>query len=105
MLPLPEPEEVIRRGRNAKALLNSQEFIDTVNGLTNMHLAALCACKPGEASRDAREHHHLMQFALTEIVAELQGYADTGQAMEDAIENDLDSDNPNKEPQPYANER
>jgi hypothetical protein len=40
--------------------------------MTQQHLAQLVACPPGEKHRDAREHAHLLQFALTEIVSTLR---------------------------------
>lgn len=69
------PEDVVavvERGERAGSLLRNGDFLGVVDDLSNYHLAALVAAPPGEAAREARDHHHLMHHALTQIVAELR---------------------------------
>jgi hypothetical protein len=68
----PDIELALERGEAAAALLRSACFISVVDDLSNYHLAALCASPPGDASRDARDFHHLLHHALTLIVDELR---------------------------------
>lgn len=67
----PDPAPVIERGRQAKAVLENGDFLAVVDDLSNYHLAAMVAAPPGNAHRDARDHHHLIHHALSQIVAEL----------------------------------
>ena len=83
---VPEVEALISRGNAAKALLDNPDFHAVVNDLTNFHLSAMVASPPGEKGKDARDYHHLLQHALTEIVNTLKGYADTGENMLRAVE-------------------
>lgn len=76
---------VIERGQRAADLLSHESFTWIVDDQTQFHLAALVASPPGASGLEAREHHHLQQHALTELVATLQGYAQAGQEMERVI--------------------
>ena len=89
---LDQAELVIERGRNATDLLSNPSFSWIVDDLTNQHLQQMVAAPPGERGREAREEAALMQHALTEIVSLLQGYAQTGAAMQSAIDDMRDDD-------------
>jgi hypothetical protein len=84
------PDELIalmERGAAMKAVLDSPAFHETVDYLTEYHKAAVFACRPGyQADADALHHHHLMQFALTEIVAQLQQWMVAGEQAAQAHE-------------------
>jgi uridylate kinase len=69
----------VERGAAMQACLDSPAFKEAVDHLTNYHVAAMVACRPGyTADADALAHHHLMQHALTEIVATMQQWASVG---------------------------
>jgi len=76
---------LIERGAAAEALMQSAAFMSVVDDLTNYHLSQLVASPPGEPGRDAREHAHLMQYALTEICAEIQSRAEAGKQMQERL--------------------
>jgi len=82
---------LIERGAAAKRLLDDPTFCAVVDDLTNYNLSALCAAKPGDAGREAREYHHLLQYALTEICRELQMRHSAGEQMADALHNHEDT--------------
>jgi hypothetical protein len=82
---LPDPEVVLEMGRCASELLDSEPFTTTVNDLSNYHLAAIVAAKPGEAGREARDHHHLLHYALGQIVGELQARVAAANEMQEII--------------------
>lgn len=82
---------MIERGAAAKRLLEDTTFCSVVDDLTNYNLSALCASKPGDAGREAREYHHLLQYALTEICRELQTRQAAGEQMQDALDNHEDT--------------
>lgn len=83
-LDMDQTQQVIERGQRAADLLGHPSFTWIVDDLTNMHLAGLCAAKPGET--DAINYHHTMQHALTEIVSMLTGYAQAGVAQQHVLE-------------------
>lgn len=80
-----EAQVVIEAGRAARELLDSAAFVSSVNALSNYHLAAICATPPGAKGREDREYHHLLHFALGEIVSELQGRVATGDEMTEML--------------------
>jgi hypothetical protein len=84
---------VIQRGERAQRLLGNDAFAWIVDDMTTYNLAALVAAPPGPRGLDAREHHHLIQFALSDIVATLQGYAAAGEAMQRVLTDYPDTDN------------
>jgi hypothetical protein len=84
-LPFDEWQRVIDSGRAAQELLDSEGFQRVVDDLTSLHLAGLVASKPGVSGQEAREYHHLMQYALTELVQELSMRAAAGQSLEQHI--------------------
>jgi hypothetical protein len=92
LIDLDAAQEVIQRGRQAADLLANEAFNRIVNDLTEAHLARLCAAPPGAKGADERDYNHLLQYALTEIVASLQGEAATGEAMQHALEESSDDD-------------
>jgi len=70
-----------------QAVLDLPAFHEVVDHLTAYHVAGMTACRPGYAAdADALAHHHLMQHALTEIVAQLQQWAAVGDAAQRAVE-------------------
>lgn len=81
----PDPEVLLEAGRIASELLSSEAFTSCVNDLSTYHLAAICAAPPGASGRDARDHHHLLHYALSEIVSELQSRIATADEMLDLI--------------------
>lgn len=87
---LPDPNEVLERGRLAQELLDNPTFIDVINDLSAYHLAAICAAKPGEASREAREYHHTLHYALSEITGELVSRTSTAAEMAHIIQQNED---------------
>ena len=76
-----DPASIIERGNASSHLLDAPIFTDAVNDLSNRHLSAIVASPPGPAGQAARDHHHLMHYALAEIVGELQGYVAAGDEM------------------------
>lgn len=92
MVDVDQARLVIERGDMATRLLSDDAFNWIVNDQTNYHLAALCAAPPGPKGADAVSYHHLQQSALTELVASLQGYAQAGAAMSEALSEDPDDD-------------
>jgi hypothetical protein len=87
---LPDPEVILEIGAKARALLDDPAFQDVVNHLSDYHLAALVAAPPGPASADAREHHHLMHHALTQIVAEISSRVAAAEELARRIEEDIE---------------
>jgi len=83
VLDLDQVRLVIERGQRASNLLTNPSFTWIVNDLTNMHVAGLCAAKPGET--DAINYHHAMQHTLAEIVSVLEGYAQAGEAQQHVL--------------------
>lgn len=67
-------EAVLARGQRAAVLLADSTFLAVVDDLSNYHLAAMCACQPGERHRETRDYHHTLHFALCETVQTLQGH-------------------------------
>lgn len=92
MLSTDQLRAVIERGDKATSLLSNAAFLGIVDELTTMHLSALVAAPPGDAGREARDYHHLMQHSLTELVQTLQGYADAGEATKQALGSITDDD-------------
>lgn len=70
----------------------NETFVAVVDDLTNYHLAALVAAPPGPRGLEAREYHHLIQHALSEIVSSLKGQVDTGAAMKRALDEHEEED-------------
>lgn len=92
---LPDVEAVLARGQRAAGLLADSTFLAVVDDLSNYHLAAMCACQPGERHRETRDYHHTLHFALCETVQTLQGYAAAADKimqdnLADSEEEDLD---------------
>lgn len=56
-----------------------------MDDLTNYHLSALVAAPPGDRGKDARDYHHLLQHALTELVGQLKSYVEAGEAARKAV--------------------
>lgn len=81
----PDVVAVLDRGDAATGLLESTCFKEIVDDLTQLYVSQLIATKPGKSGEDAREYAHLMQYALTEIVAQVQGYIQTAQELRDKI--------------------
>ena len=77
---------IVERGVMAKSLLDNEAFTWIVNDQSQYHLAALIAAPPGPSGADAVSYHHLQQYALTELVATLQGYAAAGEEQLAMIE-------------------
>ena len=85
----PDPGAVLDRGLRAQELLQNSTFLAVIDDLSNYNVTAMVASPPGEASRAAREHHHLMHFAVCEIVQTLQGYAATAVELERSAQDDI----------------
>lgn len=77
---------VIERGDKCRWLLANETFLYIVDDLTTFHMAALVAAPPGSAGAEAREYHHLLQHGLSQIVAQLQSYANAGEAASKVLE-------------------
>jgi hypothetical protein len=88
----PDIVAVLERGERARELLESTAFIEIVDDMTQQHIAQLVACPPGAKYQDAREHAHLMQHGLTEIVATIRSYVATADDLRRAIEHPIDVD-------------
>ncbi len=76
---------IIARGNRAKALLESEAFVEAMRDLETYHVSAMVACRPGTPERDTRDHHHLMLFALGEIATQLVGYTEAGRETEEHL--------------------
>lgn len=75
---------IIDRGQRATHLLADETFRWIVDDQTNYHLAALVAARPVKDA-DAISYHHTLQHALMELVSSLQGHAEVGRKMEEAL--------------------
>ena len=82
---LDEAQFIVERGNKAKALLENDAFIWIVDDQTQYHLAALIASPPGPSGAEAVSYHHTQQYALTELVASLQGYVAAGEEQLDIL--------------------
>lgn len=83
--------DIIERGHRAARLLGDAVFLGAIDDLSDYHLAALVAAPPGEQGREAREYHHLLHYALSELGGQIQGYVDTGlvaEARQQALESE-----------------
>lgn len=70
-----------------RAALNDPSFLEAVDHLATYHLSALIACRPGYAAdQEALTHHHTMHHAITEVVAQMTQWAETGEAASRALE-------------------
>lgn len=78
-------QAVIDRGSKAKDALEHPAVLAVIDDLTNYHLSALIAAPPGERGKEARDYHHLLQHALTELVGQLRSYAEAGEAALTAV--------------------
>ena len=76
-----DPETIIQRGHDARDLIGQATFMRVVDDLSHYHLAGIVGAPPGEKGREARDHHHLMHFALNEIAAELAQRVQTADEM------------------------
>lgn len=85
----PDIGTVIDRGINARELLQNPTFLAVIDDLSNYHVTAMVASPPGEAAREAREHHHLLHYAVCEIVQTLQGYAAAADELAKRTADDL----------------
>jgi hypothetical protein len=82
----PDVVAILERGQRAQDLLDNPTFTETVDDLTQQFLAQMVACRPGERDREARDYAHLMQHAMTELVASLRGYAATASDLRRVLE-------------------
>lgn len=85
-----DPVAVLERGRAAGELLRSPAFMDVVNSLSDMHIAAIVSAPPGEAGRAARDYHHLLHYALSEICGDLAGRHAAAVDLESNMKDDDD---------------
>lgn len=81
-----DPYQIMERGANAGALLESPTFVSAMNDLSGSHLAALLACRPIPSEAEARDYHHRMLHALDEIHATLMGYVTAGMEAKESLE-------------------
>jgi hypothetical protein len=88
------PDELIaqiERGNSMRAALENPAFLEAVEHLTTYHLSALVACRPGYAQdQEALTHHHTMHHAITEILAQMAQWMETGEATARALQWDRD---------------
>ena len=92
---MPAPHDLtalLERGRAARALLQDETFLSVLDDLSNYHIAALVAALPGEGGREAREHHHLLHYALSEIAGDLSGRVQTADEIEARMRENEDAD-------------
>jgi hypothetical protein len=85
LLPPDLAQEVIERGINAAAVLESEHFMAVLDQQTTYHISAIVAAPPGPRGADAIQYHHAIQHALSELVAILKAQVDAGAAMERAL--------------------
>lgn len=77
----------IERGDAMRAALDNPAFLEAVDHLTTYHLSAMVACRPGYASdQEALAHHHTMHHAITEILAQMAQWQETGEATARVLE-------------------
>lgn len=77
----------IERGQAMRQALENPAFTEAVEHLTTYHLSALIACRPGYAQdQEALTHHHTMHHAITEILAQMAQWAETGAATSRVLE-------------------
>lgn len=89
-----DPQEDLDRGHSARALLSDSTFLSVLDDLSTHHLAAIVAAPPGPRGVEARDYHHLLHYALSEIAADLQGRIAIAVRIEQAIQqhNQTDED-------------
>jgi hypothetical protein len=63
---------MISRGEAANRLIANPDFAEVLNDLSNFHVYSLIHLPPGDATREKRDHHHLMIAALRDISYEVQ---------------------------------
>lgn len=91
MLP-PDPQLILDRGQAAALLMADETFLSVVDDLSQYHLAAIVAAPPGDRGREARDHHHLLHFALSEIAGELQGRVQTAEELKRLLKQQEDDE-------------
>lgn len=82
-----EVDLIIERGRQARDLISSEAFVDTVNDLSSLYMAQMVSCPPDDASLPALRHANLMHYALAEIVSDLTGRSQAGSQAEEQRDN------------------
>lgn len=95
MLPLPDVQAILDRGKAAGFVLDHPLFADAMNDIANFHMSAILATPEGPDGTAVRDHHHRMIRASQELVDTFQGYrlaGDEAQAASDAL--DLDKKEP-----------
>lgn len=88
----PTPQDILDLGEDAERLLSDPSFTSVINDLSAGHMAAIASSPPGETGRDARDYHHLLHYALAEIVGVLKGRQSTAQEMKKLLELEQDDD-------------
>ena len=88
----PDPQVILDRGQAAALLMADETFLSVIDDLSQYHLAAICAARPGEAGREARDHHHLLHYALSEIAGELAGRVQTAEELKRLLASHEDYD-------------
>lgn len=89
----PDPQVILDRGQAAAILMSDPTFLSVVDDLSHYHLAAIVAAPPGERGREARDHHHLLHYALSEIAGDLAGRVQTAEELKKLLQaSDEDDD-------------
>lgn len=84
------PDEMIaqiERGNAMKQALENPALVEAVDHLSTYHLAAMVACRPGySADAEALAHHHACHHAITELLAQMAQWMETGEATARVLE-------------------
>ena len=81
----------IERGQAVARLMAEDAFHEAVNDVSTIHLEGMSSAPPGETGKDARDYHHMLHYALAELIGTLRGYVSAGEeAMQLALLTDED---------------
>ncbi len=76
-------QEIIRRGTAAKALLESEAFVTTVNELARTYQTAMFRTEPGQGTE--REEIYYLHTALQQVFGAIQALVDAGEQAQTAL--------------------
>lgn len=84
-----EIQEIIRRGTSAKALLESEAFVTTINELSRTYQTAMFRTEPGQEKE--REEIYYLHTALQQVFGAIQALVDAGEQAQAAL-NEMDEE-------------
>lgn len=92
MIPPDIAQHALERGVRARALLQSDVFVEAMRDLEFHHTTALVSAMPTPAERDARDYHHGQIHSLRELVSTLMGYVQAADEIEESLAEEAEDD-------------